>query len=142
MSAAFDHFLTREERINSLENIHKHLNQNGIFLFDVFLGLMENSPLKPAGSYTIDGKTYKRFIQKEIVPEKQIITYFLVFEIYEQDRLITRIEQESQSGIIDYDTVRELLNITGFKLLHEFSDYQKTPFKSGDEYLIVEAKKK
>ncbi len=44
LSGAFDHFLDDEERLASLRNIGRHLVAGGKLVFDVFLGLMRDSP--------------------------------------------------------------------------------------------------
>ncbi|MCK4410057.1 MAG: class I SAM-dependent methyltransferase, partial [Candidatus Eisenbacteria sp.] len=48
LSGTFDHFVDRAERLASLTNIAKHLEPGGVLVFDVFLGLMSGSEMKPA----------------------------------------------------------------------------------------------
>jgi len=53
LSGCFDHFLDDEERIDSLLTIQRHLDPKAKLVFDVFLGLMEDSTLSPAGKVKI-----------------------------------------------------------------------------------------
>ncbi len=49
LSGSFDHFLDDEERLAALRNINRHLTLGGTLVFDLFLDLMEDAPLTPAG---------------------------------------------------------------------------------------------
>lgn len=52
LSGCFDHFLDDGERLASLGNVARHLEKGGRLILDSFLGLMGDSPLKPARSRT------------------------------------------------------------------------------------------
>lgn len=140
LSGVFDHFLTEVERIASLSNIACHLEPAGTLVFDVFFGYMKDEELSAAGKAQVGDVTYKRFVGGEVVAN--IKQYLIVFEIHKKGKLIERIEQHSQAGITDYDTLYRLLTRTGFKVMQEFNDYEFTPYKEGDELLVIEAVKK
>lgn len=141
LSGTFDHFLNDEERISALNNIHDHLVQKGKLIFDVFLGLMEDSSLHPAGMVKKGGREYKRFIETKILSQN-ILHTLLVYEIYENGKLIHKINQQSQAGITTREKVHKLLKKTGFEIENEYSDYKFNPFKKGEDLLIIEATKK
>jgi SAM-dependent methyltransferase len=138
LSGGFDHFLDPAERLASLENIGCHLQVGGILVFDVFIGLMRDNPLTPTGEVKIDDQIIRRFVGSKILPDRRI-EVTLVFETYQKGALQDRIEQRSWSGITDRTEVHRLLSQSGFVVTREFSDYQFTPFKTGDPSLIVEA---
>ncbi len=140
LSAMFDHFLTDEERIASLTNIARHLEPAGTLVFDVFFGYMKDEELSTAGEAQAGDATYKRFVGGKVVGN--VKKYLIVCEIHKQGKLIERIEQYSSAGITDYNTLHRLLTQSGFKVKQEFNDYEFTPYKQGDELLIVEAVKK
>lgn len=50
LSGSFDHLLDDEERLAALRNINRPLVVGGVLVFDLFLGLMEDAPLAPAGT--------------------------------------------------------------------------------------------
>jgi SAM-dependent methyltransferase len=62
LSGCFDHFVNQEQRRASLENIHRHLTLGGVLVFDVFLGLMNDKPLSPAGEVIVGDKTIRRSV--------------------------------------------------------------------------------
>lgn len=137
----FDHFLDDGERLASLQNIAKHLKPNGKLIFDVFLGLMRDSPLSPAGKVVIGDIEYRRFVGDRILPDEKM-EVLLVFETYKSGKLIERIEERSVAGIITRQKLQNLLKKTGFEVKNEFGNYDFSKFKDGDTLLIIEAVKK
>jgi SAM-dependent methyltransferase len=138
LSGTFDHFLDHTERLASLQNIARHLEPSGTLVFDVFLGLMGDSPLTPAGRAQRKDREYRRFVGRRTLPGRRVQVE-LVFEIYQNNDLVERIEQESIAGVVSRDQVRDVLAQAGFSVRREFSDYDFTPFQEGDELLIVDA---
>lgn len=141
LSGTFDHFLNDEQRLSSLSNINKHLDQNGKLVFDVSLESMKDTSLSPAGTVKKNNLEYRRSVGGKLLPDgkKEVL---LVFETYESGKLIDRIEERSLVGIIDRDDLHRLLRETGFEVKREFSNYDFTKFQNGDSLLIVEAIKK
>ena len=138
LSGSFDHFLSRAERAVSLENIAAHLVAGGTLVFDVFLGLMEDSPLSPAGRARVGEVEYRRLVGSRILPDRTI-EVTLVFKGYRDGVLVERVEQRSRAGIVDRAEVHCLLGEGGFVVRREFCDYRFMPYEEGDELLVVEA---
>lgn len=138
MSGSFDHLLDDRERKQALANIARHLIVGGRLVFDVFIGLMTDSPLKPAGEARIGDVTYRRLVGRRIMPG-QMIELTLVFETHQRSKPIERIEQKSLAGITDRARVHEILGTAGFRVEREFGDYGFTPYDEGGDLLIVEA---
>lgn len=138
LSGTFDHFLDAEERLSSVLNIARHLQPNGKLVFDVFLGLMKDTPLSPAGRVEQGDREYRRFVGGSLLPNRTRET-ILVFETYEAGALLERIEERSLVGIVDRQDVHYLLREAGFEVTREFSNYDSTPFQEGDSLLIIEA---
>jgi SAM-dependent methyltransferase len=138
LSGTFDHFLNDKERIASLTNIARHLKPQALLVFDVFLGLMKDSPLAPAGEYKRGSTAYRRFVGGNIISKNRKET-ILIFETYQSGRLRERIEERSLVGIIDYNNLHKLMKKTGFEVKHEFSNWNFTQYKKGDGLLIIEA---
>ena len=140
MSGSFDHLLTVGERRPALANIARHLELGGLLVFDVFLGLMRNSPLEPAGQAREGEREHRRYVGARLLPDRQMeIT--LVFETYVEGILQERIEERSVVGLTDCEEVRRLLNETGFLVEREFSDYRFTPYRADNPLLIVGAQR-
>lgn len=140
LSGCFEHFINDDERILSLLNINKHLILNGILVFDVLIGQMNDSPLSPAGIVKKGDTEYRRFVGGKVLPDKEKVV-ILIYEEYRNGKLINRIEEHSTIGIIDLERIYSLLSESGFKVNKEFSNYDYTPYREGDETLIIEAAK-
>ena len=138
LSGSFDHFLDGDERRESLINIGRHLVSHGVLVFDVFLGLMKDTPLSPAGIIQHGEREYRRFTSSRSLPGEMQETR-LVFETYHHGRLTERVEDRGLVGITDRTRVHSLLRETGFVVKAEFGDYQCAEFHDGDRLLIVEA---
>jgi SAM-dependent methyltransferase len=138
LSGTFDHFLDGAERLASLQNIARHLETGGTLVFDVFLGLMDDSPLTPAGRIRRANREYRRLVGRRTLPGHQVEVK-LVFEVYQDDELVEQIEEESIVGVTDRSQVHNLLTQTGFSVRREFSDYDFAPYRPGDDLLIVDA---
>lgn len=141
LSGTFDHFLDDKERLKSLQNIAKHLKVNGKLVFDVFLGLMKDSPLSPAGKLKKGDTEYRRFVGDRILPDEKM-EVVLVFETYESGKLKERIEERSIVGLIQRERLHHLLKESGFEVKNEFANYDFARYKQGDSLLIIEAVKK
>ena len=140
LSGSFDHFLDDQERLSSLHNIAKHLEPGGTLVFDVGIGYMDDSPLKPAGQIKAENKEYRRFISRKRMPN-DTLDWFLIYEVHRSGKLIERIEQHSSAGIIDRARLHHILKETGFKIRREFGDYDFSSFEEGNSVLIIEAAK-
>jgi SAM-dependent methyltransferase len=138
MSGSFDHLLDDDERIEVLANIARHLAPGGTLVFDVFIGLMTDSPPTPAGEICRDGVTCRRLISKRVLPNRTI-ELELVYEIKPRTGPAKRIVQRSMAGITDRSRVHDLLARTGFRIAGEFGDYAFTPFAEDSDILIIEA---
>jgi len=141
LSGTFDHFVDDEERLSSLKNIAEHLKPNGKLIFDVFLGLMKDSPLSPAGKVKKGDIEYRRFVGDRILPDEKM-EVILVFETYKAGKLMERIEERSIVGLVQRERLHHLLKQGGFEVRNEFGNYDFSKFKQGDSLLVIEAIKK
>jgi SAM-dependent methyltransferase len=140
LSGSFDHLLDDKERLAALKNIGRHLVPGGRLVFDVFLGLMKDSPLSPAGVAQVGDREIRRFVGGRMLPAQRKETR-LVFEVYEDGTLIERIEERSLVGITSRKALHRLLKHAGFAVRQEWCSYDREPFENGDSLLIVEAVK-
>jgi SAM-dependent methyltransferase len=141
LSGTFDHFLDDQERMQSLTNIHRHLKPGGIAVFDAFLGLMKDSPLSPAGKQTKGDIEYRRLVGSRVLPDRKV-EVTLVFETYIRGRLTERIEEHSLAAVITRPEIHELLKKSSFVIEKEYSNYDFTEYRTGDDLLLVQANKR
>jgi SAM-dependent methyltransferase len=138
LSGTFDHLLDHGERLAALNNISRHLDPDGVLVFDVFLGLMKEEPLRPAGEALTGKRRIQRLVGGRVLPGRQKETH-LIFEIYDGNRLTDRIEEISFVGLVDREEVHDVLSETGFEVRHEWGGYDFAPYREGEPLLILEA---
>ena len=138
LSGTYDHFMDRAERLAALQNISRHLQPGGILVFDVFLGLMRDAPLSPAGCVQVGEWEYRRFVSTRVHPDRTI-EVTLVYEVRQGGVLQERVEQRSMAAMTDRAEVHRVLAEACFSVRREFSDYAFTPYQEGDALLVVEA---
>lgn len=138
MSGSFDHLVDDTQRRKALTNIGDHLDPGGVLVFDVFLGLMHDSPPCPAGAVTLGDREIRRYVGGQILPsgQKEVT---LIFEIWQGGQFVERIEEQGRVGITSRADVHRVLAETGFEVRHEWSDYDCTPYEEDESLLIVEA---
>jgi SAM-dependent methyltransferase len=140
LSGSFDHFVTGGERKASLGNINRHLLPGGILVFDVFLGLMVNRPLSPAGETKIGSKRIRRLVGCQVLtPERLEVE--LVYEVYRSGEMVERIREIGLVGITSRQEVNRVLEEISFGVKKEWGGYEFKPFDEGDSMLIIEAVK-
>jgi SAM-dependent methyltransferase len=141
LSGCFDHFLDDEERLAALDNIGRHLGASGVLVFDVFLGMMKDTPFSPAGQVEVGGREIRRFVGGRLAPgkKKEVV---LVFEVYQGGRLVERIEERGLVGLTSREEIHRILAEAGFDAQREWSGYDFTPYQEGGALLIVEAWKR
>ncbi len=138
LSGTFDHLPDDWERSAALGNIGRHLRPGGCLVFDLFLGLMGDSPLAPAGVVQVGDREIRRFVGGRVLPGGRRETR-LIFETYQGGALVDRIEERSLVGITDREAIGRLLRANGFAVRQEWGSYAFVPFQPGSPLLIVEA---
>jgi SAM-dependent methyltransferase len=166
LSGTSDHFLDDEERVASLTNVAGHLSPGGVLVFDVFLGLMRDTPSALAGEVTVGRRVIRRSVGTRRDDDQMEVT--LVYEVFEpsdvngvgttfsptsldatkvvldgkrRPHLVERIEEHGWVGITTREGVHRALAEAGLELRQEFGDYDRRPFRAGDPLLIVDATK-
>lgn len=139
LSGTFDHLMTEAARIHTLRNIRAHLKSDGLLIFDVYLGLMEERPLSPAGK-VIQGEVEIRRKVGSHVREDGLIDVTLVYETWKGGQLSESVTQHSQAATISYEAVMSALKQTHFETVALFSSFSKHAFTQDSDLLIVVAK--
>ncbi|MHA1983640.1 MAG: class I SAM-dependent methyltransferase [Candidatus Hodarchaeales archaeon] len=140
LSGSFDHLLTSQDRILALKNLYKHLEVNGLLIFDVYLGLMKDSELKPAGEVTNKDQIIKRFIESQLIENKKM-KVTLYYKIYVNDKIIEEHFVKSYVGITNKDEIIKHLKIIGFTIKNTYSSFEFEPFDSDSNLLILVCRK-
>ncbi|UCE15065.1 MAG: hypothetical protein JSV04_07765, partial [Candidatus Heimdallarchaeota archaeon] len=139
LSGSFDH-IPKNERLESLKNVNRHLRIGGRLVFDIYIGGMKDSPLSLIDTIKKGDYVYQRSIGTKTLPN-DTIDVLLVYEIYKEGKLIEKIEQPSTAVITTREEVHNLLENAGFSIKKEYRDYDFSPYTKQSPLLIVEAEK-
>ncbi|MFX0063082.1 MAG: class I SAM-dependent methyltransferase [Candidatus Hermodarchaeota archaeon] len=131
LPSSFGHCLTTEQQLSCLSCVREHLTTTGKFILDLYPG----GTLKEKGSFTdnpvsIDNKhviTRSGTYTTDLIKQMQHLK--LKFQIYEQNRLIEEIDVDSEVAVIFNREINLLLRISGFRILEEYSNWEKVPYE-------------
>ena len=139
-SGSFDHLLDDRQRTEALENVARHLHPQATLVLDIGLGLMKDSPMSLADTAVSGGLELRRLVGSKVLPGK-IVEVTLIFETYSRELMIDYVEQKSLAGVVTRRHLHDLLARTGFHIKNEYSDYDFSPYRHGDDLLIIETVK-
>lgn len=130
---SFGYFDTETEHLNTLKNIYKGLNENGVFVFD-FMNV--DHVLANLVAYETVTKGHIDFeIRRDLINGK--ITKDIIF----LDKRIPYHYTEKVSAL-GYAKIMEMMTETGFTVLDSFGDYALSPFDSEKSKRLILVLKK
>jgi SAM-dependent methyltransferase len=144
---SFGHCLTTNRQRKCLEAVKNHLTDKGIFILDLFPG----GTLQKEGSFTNEKPLdeTKKVIRKGSYTTdfiKQIAEYNLEYLLIEENKTIKHFTEYSKVAVIFNREINLLLEIVGLKIVNEFCDWQKNPYRSTPDctrrILILQKEKK
>lgn len=146
---AFLHLMTGEEQRQALQCVHRHLEDDGKLIFNIFDPKLEFivSHLGPAGSCQVkmgefshpdSGNRVIMWSVREFYPESQTLKEERIFEeINEEGRAISRIHGPFKLRWIYRFEMEYLLELCRFKVESLFGGFRGEPFKYGGEQVWV-----
>jgi SAM-dependent methyltransferase len=139
-SSTVSHCITTEDQVKTLRCVYNHLIHGGIFAFDLLLPSYDyDGALRPAGKKTMGEKTVLRWISNRADPINQVLHTILLFDVYENNILTERVMESSTVGLITRREIELLLEKTGFKIEHEYGDFQYSEHNT--DLLVIQARK-
>jgi SAM-dependent methyltransferase len=135
---AMQHLLDVKAQLATLENVRRHLAPGGAFVFDVFDPKREMAiPAQPENegvTFTHDGKKVRRreTVQRDLTA--QVITVTFRFES-DADEL--RGETQIEMRWYHRYEIEHLLARAGFCDIEFYSDFNKSPWRAGQETVVV-----
>jgi SAM-dependent methyltransferase len=127
---SFGYFETREENLQVLKCILRHMTENSVLVLDYFNAQVVRSSLPfkgetSNGSVTISFHKYER--EDMVVKEIEVNDDNTIFHFQEKVQLIS------------LENFTNLLNEAGFKVLHTFGTYSLEPFdtEQSDRLILI-----
>ena len=139
-SSTFSHLLTTKDQLNCLKCIHEHLDENGVFAFDLELPQSSyGSALRLIDTKEVGDKTIVRWISNRPDYQDQSLETTLIFEVYTDQKLTERIIERSTVSLVYKRELLLLLDKAGFTVEHLYGDFQQS--EDIEDLLVVEARK-
>lgn len=142
---SFGHALTTDEQLSLLHCVHEHLQDDGVFIVDLFPGgIQPRSASFSENPVPIeDGKTVTRSGVISTDPISQIMALDLTFTIRDgSGNILEQIIQKSGAAIIYNREMDLLLRMSELKIVEEFGTFNMHPYsvESGRRILVVTKK--
>lgn len=142
-ASTFDHNITVEQQKQTLSCIHKHLETNGTFAFD----LEQVTPDTPQASWWIDRKEIgdEAMVVRSIFTrrdmKKRTCCLDLFFDIYRSGKLSERYHEYGEVALISKSDVTKLLEATGFRVKNVYGDFSRIGYKTDSPRIVLVAKR-
>ncbi|MFW9965889.1 MAG: class I SAM-dependent DNA methyltransferase [Candidatus Thorarchaeota archaeon] len=129
--SSFGHALTKEQQLSTLLSIKKHLSDDGIFIFDLYVGehIDNYSTFQDGPVLMPDGREVMRYGEMTLDREKQLMSLTLRFEVHDSSgSVVEAYSAESGTAVINRLDADNLIQDIGFKILEDFGDFHKNPY--------------
>lgn len=138
MHLVFGHFYEESIQEKVLENITKHLNKGGVFLFNLANPNKIKTDIEKTLLSTVqnDSKEYKMYLTHKTYKTDAFYSIYS-FETWEKQKLLLQEEIKSIVGLIQLDRIKILLEKYNMKLISVFGDYDKKPFDPEKDYIMI-----
>ncbi|MBU7013826.1 MAG: class I SAM-dependent methyltransferase [Theionarchaea archaeon] len=139
-SSTLSHCITTEDQVKALRCVHDHLQEDGIFAFDILLPSSRfDGALRPAGRQPMGDRTVMRWISNRSDPASQVLHTILIFEVYENNILIEKVMESSTVSLITRREVELLLEKANFEIETQFGDFSYS--ENITDLLVIQARK-
>ncbi len=144
------HMYTVEDQVSALSTAAFHLQENGIFAFDVFFPKFE---VIPAGigqeilelEWSDDSeppKTVRRYFRKESYDKiHQTFSATFVFRTIQGDKLLSEETEPLKMSYYTYPHLQALFLLAGLEPIEEYGSFAKEPLDNASEQMIFVLKK-
>lgn len=140
-SGVLQHFLTDEEMLAMLSNVHRHLEPGGLFLSDA-MGAQEAKSVAPTvvGERRVGEMLYRATYEtKALSPDHYKFEIF--YETFHGERLIERAGERTVNRYVRREAMHGLLEKAGFEVAGEVVAYDGAPFTGREDRVVIEARR-
>lgn len=143
--ASFGHALTTEAQLSTLHCIHKHLDESGIFILDIFPGALQHqhATFSDTPVQLPDGTTVERHGEIHTDLVKQLMRANLHYIVRDAAKNIIEDHQVvSGAALLFNREVDLLLELAQFEIIEELGSFEGEPYfsESGRRLLILRKK--
>ncbi|MFW9850688.1 MAG: class I SAM-dependent methyltransferase [Candidatus Thorarchaeota archaeon] len=143
---SFGHAMANDEQLSLLTCIRNHLQDDGLFVVDLFPAGRQPEYASFEGPFVDigDGRSVSRSGIMKSNPSKRLLTLELTFTIIETKtgKLVEKINLESGVALIYSREFDLLLDQTNLEIIEEFGDFQKSPYTESSGRRIVTIRKR
>ncbi len=135
------HFLTGQEMLAMLRNVRRHLEPDGLFLFDA-MGAQEPGDVPPTriGEERVGEMLYRSTYEARML-SPDYYKFAVGYETFRDDHLVERVEESSVRRYVRRETMHGLLEQAGFEVAGEVVAYDGSPFTGKEERVVIEARR-
>ncbi|MHA2024678.1 MAG: class I SAM-dependent methyltransferase [Candidatus Thorarchaeota archaeon] len=139
---SFGHALTREDQLSTLKCVHDHLNDDGLFVVDIFPGEMqyEHATFEDDSKQIDSGRTVSRSGTIQSDPGKKLMRMDLQYTVRDaRGEILKQVEVVSGAALIFESDIDHLVQESGFEVVEEFGDFENNPYtsESGRRILVL-----
>lgn len=138
-SGSFQHLTTREEQLRCLRNVETHLDPEGTFVFDVWVGDVDTTGIwRRLETVSLpEGGAVTRSISTRLNQSKELVDTVLRFDVHDENGLIKSSYYDwSQLAILTVEEVNKLLTEAGLQVETLYASFSREPWTSNAERAI------
>ncbi|MFH2112816.1 MAG: class I SAM-dependent methyltransferase [Candidatus Bathyarchaeota archaeon] len=138
-SCSFDHILDPAQQRAALLNIRRHLAPGGSYVFDLYVA----EELKAVRGWFVqrksleDDSTVVRSGYHVTWPEKRLMSLDMWYDHVVDGRVVERFYEGSEVYVHDAQSMRGLLEETGYEVMEEYGDHHGKPYRDGDSLIVL-----
>ncbi len=141
---SFSHALTTNAQLSTLNCIHNHLSDSGVFILDLFPGALQHEHVhfKENPVSLSDGKSVTREGEIHSDTIKQLMNFKLRYIVRDQTgEIIEEVKVNSPAALLYNREVDLLLRLSRFQIIEEFGDFESNPYNHDSTRRILILKK-
>lgn len=140
---------TDEQALRCLSCVHRHLEDGGQFILNVFKpnnGIGENwvdlnETLDYESAAEGGEKVTRHSIRKAVDPDKRLLFIDYVYRLYKRDGTVEEYRDSIRLRYFYEKDIRKLIDSSGFKIAEAYGWYDGTPVHEGNEFIFVCSKR-
>ncbi|WP_339146606.1 class I SAM-dependent methyltransferase [Sutcliffiella sp. BMC8] len=142
---SFQHFLTNEVQDALFQSVHRQLEDEGIFIFDTRNPIMDE--LSKMDDYEehfkhSNGMQVSEYHKETYYPMTQILQCETERRFFKGTNLESIEKDKISLRYVFPLEMRRLINVHGFRILHEYGDWNKSPLTPKSPQMVYVCQKK